>query len=85
VEIEIIDRRSQPPPKPRFVVLKLLVALLILGVVFGRTAHAQPTEWRFWQEGFVTRLQGIDHDGRTWTGTPYQQGFVTSIYRRAGF
>ena len=58
----------------RFGTLTLWLILLLL---LAALAHAQPTQWQSYREGFVTRYQGTDHRGGTWTGSTYKQGFTT--------
>jgi hypothetical protein len=58
--------------------LWLLVLLLLAAL-----AHAQPTQWQSYREGFLTRYQGTDAQGGSWTGMSYQQG-ATSYFDASG-
>jgi hypothetical protein len=40
------------------------------------TLH-QPSSMQSHRDRFVTRYQGADRDGRSWSGTSYKQGFTT--------
>jgi hypothetical protein len=83
VNIEIIERRRQPPQRAtggyRFgtVTLTLLIVALLLALAGCMPAHAQPSSWQSYREGFMTRYQGSDSNGEPWTGTSYQSGFMT--------
>jgi hypothetical protein len=80
IEIEIVDFQAQHQPRRyRFgtVTLTLLI-IVLLATLLGCTAvHAQPSNWRSYREGFMTRYQGTDRDGGQWTGQSYKQGFMT--------
>jgi hypothetical protein len=49
----------------------LISLLLFLLPIFA--AHAQPTSWQSYQEGFITYYQGTDANGGRWTGSSYEQ------------
>jgi hypothetical protein len=74
IEIEIVDRRAPPPPCGyRFgTVILWLLLLAVAFALFGSTAQAQPSSWKSYQEGFVTRYQGTDAQGGQWTGNSYE-------------
>jgi hypothetical protein len=74
IEIEIIDRRALKPPPNNFWAAPLWLLLFLL---LAALAHAQPTSWESHRDGFMTRYQGTDRDGRSWSGTSYKQGFTT--------
>ena len=66
VVIEIEDRRprARQPNGYRFGTVTLLMVLAMIALaLFGCTAHAQPTQWQSYREGFVTRHQGQDARG----------------------
>jgi hypothetical protein len=72
----IFDRRARPAPRPRFGVLQLLLALLLLSLLFG-LAHAQPASWESHQLGSTRYYQGTDQDGGQWSGSSYRLGGTT--------
>ena len=74
INIEIVDGRKTVSQRYRFGAFTLwLLALLLLAAL----AHAQPTTWQSYQQGFMTRYQGTDAQGGQWTGSSYKQGFTT--------
>jgi hypothetical protein len=75
IEIEIIDRRARPAPRPRVGVLQLLLALILLGLLFGR-GHAQPSSWESYELGSTRYYQGTDAGGGNWNGSSYRLGGV---------
>jgi hypothetical protein len=72
IEIEIIDRRARPAPRGGGV-LTFLLALLLLGLLFGR-GHAQPANWESHQLGSTHYYQGTDAEGGNWNGSSYRLG-----------
>ena len=63
-------KRSEPPaPKRPGRLVWWLLALLL----FALAAHAQPTQWQSYREGFITRYSGPDAQGGQWTGSSYKQ------------
>lgn len=71
VEIEIIEHRQGRPRAVRSgisVFWWLLLGLMLLGAV----AHAQPTQWRSYKQGFLTMHEG----NNGWSGRSYDQGFM---------
>jgi hypothetical protein len=77
ITIELVPTYQRPKKRRSWtgaVIVWAIVAAIWMGL-----AHGQPTEWRSQQEGFLTRMQGIDRQGRNWTGTSYQQGHLTII------
>jgi hypothetical protein len=74
IQIEIVDRRT--PPRRRRSSIGVWWWLLLF-LLLALAAHAQPTQWQSYREGFVTRYQGTDAQGGTWTGQSYKQGFTT--------
>jgi hypothetical protein len=73
IEIEITDRRAQQA-RPRVGVLQLLAALILLMLLFGGLAHAQPRNWQSYQLGGTPYYQGTDQDGGNWSGSSYRLG-----------
>lgn len=57
--------------------LTLLVIVLLAALLGCAQAHAQPSSWQSYREGFMTLYQGTDRDGGQWTGSSYKQGFTT--------
>jgi hypothetical protein len=57
-------------------VLQFLVALILLGLLFGR-GHAQPTNWQSHQLGSTRYYQGTDQNGGQWNGSSYRLGGTT--------
>ena len=65
-------------PVPNIWAVRIVLLLLIIAALsLARCAHAQPSQWSSYQQGFTTMHQGTDAQGRTWTGQSYQQGFTT--------
>jgi hypothetical protein len=59
-----------------------IIVIAILAVLAGcAAAHAQPSSWQSYRQGFETRYQGTDGSGGQWTGSSYKQGFMT-FFRR---
>ena len=81
VAVEIVHRK---PARPRsnlrdmaIMLWLLVIAILVVAWLTGGIAHAQPSSWQSYPEGFMTRYQGTDAAGGSWTGTSYRQGFTT--------
>ncbi len=76
VQIEFVNRCSQTPHRRGYrfgtFTLALLIIALLAGLAGCTAAHAQPTSWQSYREGFITRYQGNDRDGRSWTGSSYK-------------
>jgi hypothetical protein len=77
IHIDIVDRRSRPTTRSRFVILKLFVALLIPVAIFGCAAHAQPSIWNSYPFGSGTNYNGMDAKGGQWSGRSYDMGTTT--------
>jgi hypothetical protein len=69
IQIDIVDRRSQPGPRPRFGMLKLLLVLILLVMLFGCQAHAQPNDGSIHYDHF--------QDTNGWHGQTRTQGNTT--------
>jgi hypothetical protein len=65
------------PPRCGGPVLTLLIIALLSALAGCTAAHAQPSSGQSYRDGFMTRYQGNDANGRQWTGQSYKQGFMT--------
>jgi hypothetical protein len=76
-------QRTQAPQRRGYrfgtLTLTLLIVALFAALAGCTAAHAQPTSWQSYRDGFVTRYQGNDQSGGQWTGTSYRQGFTTYL------
>lgn len=79
ITIDLRPERREKPKTMGFLARLTLVIWAVVVLGFLTSAHGQPVEWRSQQEGFLTRMQGTDRNGRNWTGTSYQQGHLTII------
>ena len=78
VQIEFVDRRSQTPHRRGYrfgtFTLALLIIVMLATLAGCTAAHAQSglSSWQSYRGRFMTRYQGNDRAGRSWTGSSYK-------------
>jgi len=80
IEIEIVHREA-PPARPTSswtlpAVLIWVAIAIIIGLAMVPAAKAGEN-WRTYQQGWETRIDGTAPDGSQWRGRQYKQGFTT--------
>ena len=56
---------------------RIIVALFIIGLIaLCGCAHAQPSQWQSYKQGFMTYGTGTDAQGHNWQSQSYDQGFT---------